>query len=72
MTLGLSIKLRRKGRGLTQEQCSLLSGIGQASWSQYESGKVKPSLDTLGKIAATLNCRSGELLGEHPPNERSE
>ena len=64
MNPGLAIKLRRKALRLTQQQCAFMAGMGQSYWAQIETGKANVNLKTLERIAAALQCRPGELLGE--------
>ncbi len=52
----------RKRAGLTQKELGQKVGVIPTSITQYESGKRKPSIITLKKLAAVLNCTTDELL----------
>ena len=41
-----------------------LSGISQSNLSNYLSGNISPTLDTLKKMATTLNIELAELFKE--------
>lgn len=43
-------------RNMTQAQLAMLSGLSKASISQYLSGKNKPTMAALEKLAAALEC----------------
>lgn len=45
--LGQEIESIRKGLGLTQKQAADIFGGGDVSFSEYESGKTKPSKSTV-------------------------
>jgi len=62
MKLNEKIKERRILLGLTQDQLSKKAGISDIS--VWETGKIKPMLSTLIKLAAALECDVGYLLGE--------
>jgi len=57
------LKTARKLRGLTQKELAQKAGITQAQASIYESGKRKPSLDVLIRLADGLGIRADHLLG---------
>ncbi|PLZ01758.1 transcriptional regulator [Burkholderia sp. WAC0059] len=63
-TVGRALSVRRKARGLTQEQLSEAAGLTQASLSHIERGIVAPSLERLAQLAELLDCSLGELLSE--------
>ena len=52
--LGKKIKRIRESKNYTQEYLSELVGIEQATLSNIERGKSHPTVDTLQKIAASL------------------
>lgn len=52
--IGLKIKELRLQRGWSQETLAKKIGIGQQYISKYESGKLSPSLKTIGKLAAAF------------------
>ena len=45
----------RKKKNLTQTKAASLIGMHQASYSNIESGKRKPSVDAAKKIASVLD-----------------
>lgn len=51
----------RKVRGLTQAQLAERLGVAQRDISNYESGKIKPRIDTAQKIADALGCAVEDL-----------
>ena len=55
MTTGNKIKEARKKAKLSQKELGIKLGVSQAMIGQYESGKRKPKLETLDKIANALN-----------------
>ncbi|NBC72971.1 helix-turn-helix domain-containing protein [Paenibacillus sacheonensis] len=59
--IGGSIRRLRKLNMLNQNEFSRRIGISQGSLSDIESGKCKPSIDTVVSIHQTFNC-SLELL----------
>ena len=54
----------RKRKGYSQEKLSELSHVHRVSISLYESGKKKPSVDSLKRLAVALDVSTDELLGE--------
>jgi len=58
------IKKYRAAKGLSQKEIALGVGIDQAQYSRIESGKVEPTLSSLGKIADALNVRLPELFDD--------
>lgn len=51
-----------KERHITLGQFSEVSGISQSNLSNYMSGKVSPTLDTLGRISDALGINITELF----------
>ena len=60
------MKLReiRKQKGYSQGQLAELSHVHRVSISLYESGKKKPNIDSLKRLAVALDVSTDELLGE--------
>lgn len=52
----------RKGRGLSQQQMSQLSGLPRATWANLESGSANPTLQVIAKVAAALQVSFEELV----------
>jgi transcriptional regulator with XRE-family HTH domain len=66
--LGQRIKALRQERALQQRQLAEQAGLTPSMVSQIESGRLTPSLHTLGKIAAAFGVSIGSLLdGQVPP-----
>ena len=60
----LRIKEILSQRGITMKEFSISSGISQSNLSNYINGNISPTLDTLKKIAASLNIDIIELFKE--------
>ena len=67
--LGARIKALRGERGLQQRQLAEKAGLTPSMVSQIESGRLTPSLPTLGKLAGALGVPIGQLF-EPAPNGR--
>lgn len=57
-----NLRKLRKAKGLKQNELAKLVGLSESAISQIESGKRKPSYETLLKIAEALDCESSDLL----------
>ncbi len=66
MTLGARIKALRLERELQQRQLAEKAGLTPSMVSQIESGRLTPSLHTLGKIAGALGVPIGSLFDGAP------
>lgn len=66
--IGEKIKSIRKSRGLTQKQLGEKLGISQALVGQYETGKRKPKLEQITRIANALSVDIGDLIDSVPIN----
>lgn len=60
----LKIKELCAAKGLTQKELAAMVEITTTSLSQIITGKQKPSLDTLEKIAAALCVGVADLFGD--------
>ena len=59
----LKIKRVREEKGMTQEQLAEKANVNRSLLNQLETGKLKnTSINTLQKIADTLNCKITELF----------
>lgn len=59
----LNIKRVREEKGMTQEQLAEKANVNRSLLNQLETGKLKnTSINTLQKIADTLNCKITELF----------
>jgi transcriptional regulator with XRE-family HTH domain len=59
--LGRALRWLRDRQNKRQYQIADTAGITKAMLSAYETGKQKPSLDTLEKILAALDCDLNDL-----------
>lgn len=64
MTTTLSANLRhaRERRKLSAESAAELCGVARSTWFAYESGRAKPTVDGLLRIAAKLETTGAALL----------
>ena len=69
MALGQRIKALRTERALQQRQLAEKAGLTPSLLSQIESGRLTPSLHTLGKLAGGLGVSIASLF-EATPNGR--
>lgn len=60
----LRLKEILASRGMTLKDFSQRSGISQSNLSNYLNGNISPTLDTLKKIAASLDIELVELFRE--------
>jgi transcriptional regulator with XRE-family HTH domain len=63
--LGARLRALRRDRGLLQKQLADKAGLTASMMSQIESGRLTPTLPTLGKLAGALGLSIPELL--EPP-----
>lgn len=63
-TTGDRIKHARRLAGLTQKELAEMLGVLPSMIGQYETGARKPKLDTVQKLARSLNVSTDYLLGE--------
>lgn len=66
MTLGERIRALQQERGLQQRQLAEKSGLTPSMVSQIESGRLTPSLHTLGKLAGALGVPIASLFEAKP------
>ncbi|MCY6957829.1 helix-turn-helix domain-containing protein [Clostridium brassicae] len=59
----LNLKIARISSKLTQAELGEKIGLTKVDISRYETGKVKPGLVTLCKLADTLNVTVDYLIG---------
>ena len=62
MTLGNNIRKYRKESRLTQVEFAKRLGVVQTHIHRWEADKVIPSIETLKKLAKTLNVSTDNLL----------
>lgn len=58
-----NLKLVRERKGLSQKDMAENIGVAKSTYSLYESGNREPNVQTIKKIADTLNVSADELLG---------
>lgn len=56
-----ALRTLRRARTLTQEHMARVLGVTQKTYSEYESGKLTPSVPTKARIAAILGVAVGDL-----------
>lgn len=56
------IKQARKSRGLTQKEFGDMIGVSQQAVGQYETGKARPSNNTVKQILELLNIGTGPVF----------
>jgi len=61
---GNRLREARFRAGLSQSELEELSGIPKARLSRYENGHVEPSIQTLSRLAKSLNVSEAALLGD--------
>lgn len=59
------LKEERKKAGLTQEEVAKHLGITRPAYTQYETGKTQPSLETAGKLANLYKISVDYLIGRY-------
>ena len=62
--MDLKLKEILAQRGITLKDFAASSGISQSNLSNYLNGNISPTLDTLKKMATTLNSELSELFKE--------
>ena len=62
MNIGKKIQAARKSKGLTQKQLAERIGVATGTIQQYELGKRQPKLETLDKIAKSLDVSIFDIL----------
>ena len=70
MDIGNKISKLRERRGLSQVQLAEKLHMSQGSLGMYETGKRKPSLETLELIADFFNVSTDYLLGREEGGEK--
>ena len=58
----LIIKKRRMQQGMKQKDLAKQANISAPYLSELEDGKKRPSIVTIQKLAAALNCTIDELV----------
>jgi transcriptional regulator with XRE-family HTH domain len=61
--LAIRLKQARRLSGFTQEEVEEIINISKSSISQYENGKMCPTIDVLGRLAAFYKVSLDWLFG---------
>ena len=61
--IGNRIAELRRIRGLNQDELAELATLSRISIARYETGKIEPGAQALGRIAAALDVSTDVLLG---------
>lgn len=69
-SFGNNLKQERINAGYTQKEFAKKLGITQQRVSQWECGKVEPTLGSLISILRTLNVRLEDLIDYSDANEK--
>ena len=64
LLLGDRIRKRRVELNMTQEELGKQIGVTKVAICSYENNTRTPKLDTISKLAVTLNLEIGYLLGQ--------
>lgn len=59
------LKDERKKARLTQEDVAKMLGITRPAYTQYETGKTQPSLETAAKLADIFKVSVDYLIGRY-------
>lgn len=60
----MSIKTRRKQKGITQEALAKMLGVTQGAVSLWELGEREPNIRILKQMANIFECSIDDLLSE--------
>jgi transcriptional regulator with XRE-family HTH domain len=72
LALGLAVKARREGLGITQEQLSLRAELHQRWIFNVETGKRNPSYASIRRLATGLDVTASELIAKAEVIERQD
>lgn len=61
----LKLKEIRKAKGIKQKELAKELQISQSAISDYENGKLEPSIENLIKMANLLDCTVDKLIGRY-------
>ena len=61
--IGERIKEIRKNRNLNQDQLAEMASLNRVTVAKYESGRIEPGAQALGRIADALEVSTDVLLG---------
>ncbi|WP_291570177.1 helix-turn-helix domain-containing protein [Clostridium sp. UBA4548] len=66
INVGINIAIKRKEKGITQEELANFIGVSKAAVSKWESNQSYPDITLLPIIATYFDVSVDELLGYHP------
>ncbi len=73
LALGRRLRILRERRGLTQDACGRVAGVGPDVISRLENGRyTSPGLRTLLRVSQGLGVRLAELLPDGPEPARGD
>ena len=58
----MTLKERRKSRGLTLKELAKLADVSYVSIFHYENGNYKPKYEVAKKLADVFGCTVGEII----------
>ena len=70
--VGDNIRRIREEQGLSQEELAELAGVHRVSLARYETGKVDPGTQQIGRIADALGVSVDVLLGKRSVDSNDE
>lgn len=72
INIAKTIVLKRRERGITQDEVASYIGVSKASVSKWETGQSYPDITLLPMLAAYFNCTIDDLLGYSPQMTKEE
>ena len=70
--LATHLRLLREKNGLTQKQVADMLNIDRSTYAYYESGKTRPDILTIAKLARLYRISTDFLLDVKPPTLQME
>ena len=59
----INLKIARIKKGLSQQELAKMLNCSSINISRYETGKIKPPIDVLCKLADALETTTDNILG---------
>ena len=72
INIGKVLILKRKEKGITQDELASYIGVSKASVSKWETGQSYPDITFLPQLATYFNISIDDLIGYTPQMEREE
>lgn len=63
LVISKNLKIEIEQSGLNKSEIADAIGVSRATVSQYLSGRAQPTLATLAKLCAVLDCSADDILG---------